>query len=433
MSNYWYLTTLIFLVSCSGSETGEGNENGDGSSMTSVIAPPFKGDFQNDTIFRIDPSKPTLVESPNGSSIEIPANIIVDGKGKAVKTPVDLSFVQYHSVGDIISSGIPMLYDSAGVSNNFVSAGMFTLKAESEGKTVFVKEGEKLTVNLASDKSDAMNFYELNEQSGDWTFQAAPTPVQMNPRFNPADRPIKPQKADKNAFVLDLNFDLSEYSELTSFNGIVWEYVGTHDSLDPRKNALVSKIKWKNFNLEPTYEKAYEYDLTMSASQYTFKTKVKAALQGEDFEEAMASFKAKKKEIAATIDRLQKPFIRSVNIAGFTTYNFDYVHLMTAPEYIAADFDFGASNGDKESSLVFVVYPESDVVMNYDPLVWSTLFALDRDQDFKILAALPGNKIAIFKKNINAVFGNKSYTFEMEVLDKKLETKADLDVIMSEF
>ncbi len=96
MSNYWYFATLIFLVSCSGSEGGEGNENGDDSSMTSVIKPPFEGDFHNDTIFRIDPTQPTLVESPNGSSIEIPANIIVDGKGKAVKTPVDLSFVQYH-------------------------------------------------------------------------------------------------------------------------------------------------------------------------------------------------------------------------------------------------------------------------------------------------------------------------------------------------
>lgn len=431
MSKYLFFSAAVFLFSCSGSETGDGIGN-DTDTLSTVIKPPFKGDFQNDTVFVIDPTKETLVESPNGSSIEIPANCIVDADGKPVKSKVEVSFIQYHSVADIISSGIPMVYDSAGVSNNFVSAGMFTLKAKSEGKEVFVKDGEKLTVNLASDKPDAMNFYELNEQSGDWTFQSAPTPVQMNPRFNPADRPIKPQKADKNAFVLDLNFDLSDYSELTAFNGIVWEYVGTDDSLDPRKNEQASKIKWKKFDLEPTYEQAYEYWLTMSAAQFSFKTKVKAALQGGDFEEAMASFKEKKKKIAAIVDRLQKPFIRSVNISGFSTYNYDYVHSMTAPEAIVADFDFGSESNNKESALVFVVYPENNVVVNYPPDYWEKSFAIDKDQEAHVLAVLPDNKFAVFKKNISDAFGKGSYTFKMDVLKKKVESKADLDVIMAE-
>ncbi len=432
MSKFLYLAGLVLLLSCSGSGTNDGNANGDDSSTVSVIVPPFEGDFRNDTVFIIDPTKETVVESPNGSSIEIPANVIVDADGNSIKSKVEMSFNQYHSTADIIGSGIPMLYDSAGVSNNFVSGGMFTLKAKSEGKEVFVKDGEKLKVNLASDKPDPYNFYELNEQSGDWTFQAAPTPVQMNPRFNPAALPIKPQEADKNAFVLDLDFDLSDYSELTAFNGIVWEYVGEDDSLDPRKNELVSKIKWTNFNLEPTYEQAYEYWLTMSASQYSFKTKVKAALQGEDFEEAMASYKAKKVEVAERIDRIQKPYVRSVEIEGFSTYNYDYVHSMESPEYIAADFDFGTENESKERSLVFVIYPESDVVVNYGYQDWATLFAIDKNQEAHVLAALPDNKLAIFRKDIKNSFGKKSYTFRMDVLEQKLEGKADLDRIIAE-
>ncbi len=134
MSKFLYLAGLVLLLSCSGSGTNDGNANGDDSSTVSVIVPPFEGDFRNDTVFIIDPTKETVVESPNGSSIEIPANVIVDADGNSIKSKVEMSFNQYHSTADIIGSGIPMLYDSAGVSNNFVSGGMFTLKAKSEGK-----------------------------------------------------------------------------------------------------------------------------------------------------------------------------------------------------------------------------------------------------------------------------------------------------------
>lgn len=430
MKKYLLFAPAFILFSCSGEVAGDGTGGGD-STETTVIKPPFEGDFQNDTIFKIDPTKETIVESPNGSSIEIPANILVDEKGKVIKKEVEISFNQYHSVADIIGSGIPMTYDSAGVSNNFVSGGMFTIKAKSEGKKVFVKEGENITVNLATDKAEPFNFYEMNEQTGDWTYEQAPITPIRNPRFDPSARPIEPQKADKNAFVLDLNFDLSNYSELNAFKGIVWEYVGKDDSLDPRKNPVVSKTKWNSFDLVPTFEAAYEYWLTMKSGPTAFTTKVKAALQGEDFDAAMSQFKTKKQEIADKIDQLQKPLILSVAIDGFTTYNYDYVHQMAEPQILAADFDFSSLNGDKDHALIFVIYPKSDVVVQYPKGMWAEQFAIDKSQNAHLLAALPGNRLAVFKKDISECYGKTSHTFSMTVLDEKLEGKADIDRIIA--
>lgn len=100
-------------------------------------------------------------------------------------------------------------------------------------------------MNLASDKSDEQpfNFYEINPETRDWTFEPAASTIKPNPRFDPTNyTPPAPESVSEDAFVLDINFDLSNYDELSVFSGIVWEYTGTHDSLDPRKSKLIFKI-----------------------------------------------------------------------------------------------------------------------------------------------------------------------------------------------
>lgn len=430
MKKSLYIILAIGLVACGGSE--EEGTNGAGSEFSTIIDSPLDGDFQNDTVFVIDPTVETTVESPNGSSIDIPANILVDAEGNPITEPVELSFTQYHSAADILASGIPMTYEEDGEEGNFKSAGMFTLRANSGGKDVFIKDGEEVTVNLASDEvSEDYNYYELNEQTGDWTFENnSRSPVRKNPRFDPSRIPVEPKKADKNAFVLDLDFDLSDFSELSIFSGIVWEYVGDHDSLDPRKNELVSKVRWSKFDLEPTYETGYEYWLTMSQNQLSFTTKVRAALQGDDFDQAMENFKQRKIEVAKEMDRIQKPFIRSVQITGFVTANYDYVHRIEAPVFVDADFSFGADDKEKEEAIVFVVHSATKLVVNYGYNNWDK-FSLDPNGDCKILAVLPDNKIFKFNKSVTDCYGEEFYTFDMEPFGKAVAEKGDLETAIA--
>jgi len=424
MKNLVPILLTTFCIQACGDSTEATDDSEFSAELPTVIAPPLEGDFQNDTVFAIDPTKPTEIELANGTSIEIPANILVDEKGKAVKKEVEISFTQYHSTADIIASGIPMEYDSSGTEFHFESAGMFSIDARSKKKKVQVKEGEQIKINLASDKNSKMNFYQLNEQTGDWTYDPAPTTPIPNPRFQRGSFPLKPQPRNVNAFVLDLDLDLSDFDELSMFNGIVWEYCGDHDSLDPRKNPDVSATQWTDFDLEPTYDEAYEYWLKMNRNnKKTFTTKVKAALQGEDFEAALKQYQEKKIEIADKRDQMKKPFIRSVAISGFGTFNCDAVDQLEEPQRIMADFDFQNAADD---GAVFVMYPDEDIVYNFYTKPWGG-FAVDKAKECHVLAILPGNELYAYKGDLSDCYGKESYTFKMTKIGENLTKKADLE------
>ena len=428
MKKIVYISIAMLMIACGGAE-----ENTDGENETSsIINPPFEGDFQNDTIFNIDPTKENVVSTPNGSSIKIPANTLVDEDGNVVTEKVELTFIQYHSPADILASGIPMEYDSAGTVGTFQSAGMFQLNAASKGKEIFIKEGSQVSVDLASDTPEPYNFYNMDNQNGDWTYDFSPrTPVRSNPRFDPSKFPLEPQEASDDAFVLDLNFDLSDYNEISGLEGIVWEYVGDHDSLDPRQNSVVATTMWNNFELEPTYGAAFEYYLTFVKGDLTFTTMVRAALRGESFEKAMADYEQKKQEVADEIDYLQKPYIRNVEISGFGTFNYDIVHQMPDPTILAADFDFGEEYDHLlDKILVFAVYPGDNAVINYPKHNWNK-FAVDPTLEVKIMAALPDNKFAYYDNDPHQAVGKKKFKFKMKVIDESLKSKADLENIMA--
>jgi len=422
MKNIIPLLIICFAFSCT--NTSNSNLTKEQKIEESIINERFAGHFINDTIFEIDPLVKNVLETSNGSSVLIPANCLLNNKGELVKEKVDITFKQYHSVLDIIVSGIPMDYDTLGQTYSFESAGMFNLTATCKtGEKLALKEQSKIEVNLGSDKEEKFNFYELDEQTGTWTCQPQTHKIKANKKYDPSVKIIEPKQGDENQFVLDLNFDVSSYKELDLFSGIVWEYTGDNDSLDPRKNDI-GKTNWTDFNLEPTYEKAYEYFLTMSTSKKSFVTKVKASLKGADFDLAMQAFNAQKIEMVKKIENLQKPFIRSVNISGFGTYNYDYIHKIEDPAELLADFSFD-SESEKDHALIAVVYEKEDVVVNYPQDKWK-LFSLDKKSTPKIIAVLPDNTVAVYKGNVKRCYNKKKFTFKMEVLKDKIKDKSDL-------
>jgi len=425
MKTTFCFISILFLVSCSSNGNKNSNEK-ISENIVSVINEPFTGDFVNDTVFTINPKEDNILETQNGSSIIIEANSIVNNDGEVENGKINVRFNQYHSVLDVISSGIPMGYDTLGEKYTFETAGMFTLKANnSKDEPLKIKQGKQIKVNLASDKKDEQfNFYQLNEQTGDWTYENNKTSIKENKNYTQQPKLIKPTKCTtENPFILDFDFDLSNYSELDVFKGIVWEYTGKHDSLDPMKNKI-SKTKWTDFSLTPTNEKAYEYFLKMSNKTKSFTTKVKAILEGEDFKLALETFNNKKIELEKKIEDLQKPIIRSVDIAGFGTYNYDYIYHIEESAPIVADFKFD-SDSDKEHARVMVLYEDDDAVVSYAKSDWSK-FGLNKKTHPKIFAILPQNKIAVFKGNVKSIFDKTKYTFKMKTLSSTINSKVDL-------
>ncbi len=102
------------------------SNNEDKALSISEIKPPLESANVGFEEYKIDASKAQTIQIPSGSSIEKPENAFVDEDGKDVKE-VTLKYREMVSPGEIILSGIPMQYDSAGTRFQFKTGGMFEL------------------------------------------------------------------------------------------------------------------------------------------------------------------------------------------------------------------------------------------------------------------------------------------------------------------
>lgn len=115
-----------------------------------------------------------LLEYPSGTRIMIPANAFVDAKGNPLKGEVTIDYREFRDPVDVIVSGIPMKYDSAGAVGDFKSAGMFEINASVNGEEVFLAPGKTVNLDFAvTDTADTYNFYELDEKDG-WVYRGRP-------------------------------------------------------------------------------------------------------------------------------------------------------------------------------------------------------------------------------------------------------------------
>ncbi|MCA6365383.1 MAG: hypothetical protein IM638_20295 [Bacteroidetes bacterium] len=127
--------------------------------------------------YTFNAEKGARVSYPSGTKIYIPANAFVDKQGRTVTGEVTISYREFRDAADIIASGIPMKYDSAGQTSDFESAGMFELVAAAQGSEVNVAPGKNIQMQFAvTQPESSYNFYRLDEQKG-WTFEGKPGPV----------------------------------------------------------------------------------------------------------------------------------------------------------------------------------------------------------------------------------------------------------------
>jgi WD40 repeat protein len=99
----------------------------------------------------------------SGSQVRVPAGAFVDKDGEPVVGKVQLNYREFHQAAEIIASGIPMEYQG-GV---FESGGMFELRGQQGAEPVFIAEGKRIEVKLASftDDPDFKHYY-LHEPGG---------------------------------------------------------------------------------------------------------------------------------------------------------------------------------------------------------------------------------------------------------------------------
>jgi hypothetical protein len=414
---------------------------------TVSVKPPFEKVNVAYEVYNVDPVKGGEVRMPNGTRIMVPEKAFVDAKGKLITEPVELKYREFHTQADIIASGIPMVYDSAGQTCNFESAGMFDINAFAGSTPVFIADNKNLSVEMASFKpGDDFNFYYYDPQSNNWECQGRKTAEtnrekqeEIKVLAETPDLPVMPEKVDKNTPVFNLDVNYSLYPELKEFDGIMWRFAGMNPKQNPDNNPWLFEEDWKYVELNALDKEKALYKLHLNAGNRAFETVVKPVLKGADYEKALAKFKLKmgSYEQAITIrkqevDRLQRQadLVRSFEVSQFGIYNWDRIYKQPLAVPVTANFEFD-KKVDKNAMTVYLISGKDRAVVTYYPGSENMFCYNPKDRNC-LLAVLPGDKLAIFDNNEfekldPAAIRGTNHTFKLRTVNKTVASVDELN------
>ena len=257
----------------------------------------------------------------NDTKIIVPANAFVGKNGKAIRGAVEIDFQEYHSDAEVILSGIPMKYDSAGTSYSLETDGMFKISGKQKGERIEIAPKKLLTVFTKSYKEDTpcFNHYTQNKE-GEWKYKKTKERV-LNSENEISKELTKIKKLDKEAVSIDFYLNTSKYPELSQFKNISWMYNG--DKPDTLKLKLMSKIRWNDFELKKTDNSMYSYLLIGTHKKHSFEMPITPAFSGDELELVNDLITAKIKKNEDAYAKLKTQYEREVAISRFGTHNWD--------------------------------------------------------------------------------------------------------------
>lgn len=247
----------------------------------------------------INTGSDTVLLHSTGSVLVIPQDAFVDEQGRDVSGTVQLNYREFHDHTDIILSGIPMMYDSAGQQALFESAGMFEIGATQNDKPLQLKPGRAITVNMISTNSDStFNFYTLDTVARRWIqnesltqHDRTPTPVFVNATVKDADAPaapVMPNLRSTNAHHFTIDYLRNEFPELEPYKNLEFEVLPGETGYKPELAAAT----WDDVFLQPTLS-PMEYTITFSKADVSHSFRVKPVVAERNFAEAKRIFESK--------------------------------------------------------------------------------------------------------------------------------------------
>ncbi len=252
--------------------------------------------------FVIDNVKDTTIVYKTGSVIHIPANAFRTKNGEDVKKKVKVKYREFHDQVDFIFSGIPMMYDSAGIVRPFESAGMFEVLAfEDDSIPVYLKDGKTLNVNLMSyNEENKFNVYYLDTVAKKWELNEHQTRFHKEDldklskekqdflakhNLSDPDKLIIPKKSnpDLNNFVID--YDKEEFPELAVYDGVKFE-VNTND---PNYTEQFKNTVWEDVFIS-RHPDGKNYILTFKVKKISVSITANPVFDAKNFEVAMNEY-----------------------------------------------------------------------------------------------------------------------------------------------
>ncbi|MGZ3882771.1 MAG: hypothetical protein ACXVPQ_04335 [Bacteroidia bacterium] len=297
---------------------------------SAFIAPPSSKINVPYSKYKVNAVKGGELAHHTHSKIKVPKNAFVNKKGEDIIGEVEIEYREFHNQADIIASGIPMTYDSAGTRYHFESAGMFDVKGTQNGEPVFIKPDKSITVELASQQpADHFNQYVLDTVKHNWTClkrdkpQALPAHGSVPPVIDekktenattkaleekiaaippkienekvicakkieqlPVKKPVKPLKANSGRPQFELDVDYKEFPELAAFKNAVFE-VGEENK---NYTSELSKTTWSEAKVSTGPDKGKNYLVTLKKGRQVEKLIVYPVLSGADYDKALKNY-----------------------------------------------------------------------------------------------------------------------------------------------
>ncbi|MGL5890402.1 MAG: hypothetical protein ACRC3B_10985 [Bacteroidia bacterium] len=280
------------------------------SAYVAFVQPPIKNLNTENTSFIVNTFSDTLLLSDKGSEIIIPKSSFVYAGGKPATGKVELRYREFHKPVEIMLSGIPMHYDSAGYRWTLESAGMFEITAFQNGKPLELAPGKQITVNMISPTPENdFNIYFLDTMKRRWEYIGENT-RESNTCSDPlytidSERekkyfafandaafaaPVKPGIADPDAVSFSIDYVSSEFPELKAFDDIKFEPLPGEKEFTVK---LASKT-WEDVEIQRS-ETPGIYEISFSTDNISHTFKAKAVAPGKNYDEALKEFERREK------------------------------------------------------------------------------------------------------------------------------------------
>ena len=422
----------------------------------------FEEDLVGETFTIEDPAQATSFTTQSGTSLNIPANAIINADGELVNGPVTIRYREFNTVADIISSGIPMTVKGEGEEVEWMqTAGMFEIRGFQDGQAVNIAPEKAIKVDFISPVDGAYDAWVLDDETNEWTnLGPGADPVEVpleGARLNDltqqiedlqartAEAPQKPTYEKQNEIRIDDPANLNQFPELRDSRSHLFVYAGSDQSKAPKKNPWIRDKDWSRYELAAG-PKTGVYELTLLAEDTIFSMLVEKAPKPADIAAADAAYQkllaAYKNDLVSLRDleavrSQQRAFRRTIMAQDFRIHNYDILWKSSRSVPLMADFNFGEMPETfKNAVTVYFVTNNNQVVVGLNSASWKA-FRFDPNMDNKLIAVLPDNQVALFKqsrfkkdeKELVAARG-KSYTFEMEVREEPVHKLNDLKEVI---
>lgn len=384
---------------------------------TQAINPPLSSldiPFDNYT-FEADSG--IMIQTKSGSQITIRPSTLINSKGEPAKGKINIKFREFHDASSIFLTGIPMSTDS-NRSSFLQSAGMFELRAYTNGEELDFSKGASADIELAAYKNNAgYNLYHLNDNKV-WSITDTFI-TKINDRKIKAMDSLNDNKKDH--LDVEIITDLKSVPNLIPYKNLMWRIEKNPDDEDLQEAMRVNwdiikvsalKKQNKKYKLEfIKYLKGWEDSNVVRTFSTTaipiYKGKKLSERQNKEIEKTESDINMRinqeKERLAKQADLLSTFKINKMGI-----WNIDKI--MNSDDMIWADIEFDFENKIDpiiNQISVYLIFEDENSVIEYLPKDWKRV-GFKRNGKMKIKAILPGQQLVeVDDIQIKAKIGNK--------------------------